>query len=168
MQVTFNVNGAPVTVDAPPDMPLLWVLRDMLDLKGAKFGCGISQCGACTVHVNGRPRRSCSVDVSDVAGDDIVTIEGLSSDGTHRLQQAWRELDVPQCGYCQAGQLMAASALLERNPNPTDEDIDQAMSRNLCRCGTYTRIRAGIHRAAGARAEEAPSGSPSSNASAKE
>ena len=154
MEVTFTVNGTPITVDAPPEMPLLWVLRDMLDLKGTKFGCGISQCGACTVHVNGRVRRSCSVEISAVDGRDVRTIEGLSPDGSHPLQQAWRALDVPQCGYCQAGQLMTAAALLERNPNPTDEDIDRAMNRNLCRCGTYTRIRAGIHRAAGAAAQD--------------
>jgi isoquinoline 1-oxidoreductase alpha subunit len=148
MLVTFTLNGAPVTVDAPPEMPLLWVLRDMLDLKGTKFGCGISQCGACTVHVNGRTTRSCQVQVDSLDGDEVVTIEGLSPDGTHPLQRVWRELDVPQCGYCQAGQLMAAAALLERIPNPTDEQIDGAMDRNLCRCGTYVRIREGIHRAA--------------------
>ena len=153
--VTFTLNGAPVTVDAPPEMPLLWVLRDMLDLKGTKFGCGISECGACTVHVNGRTTRSCQVRVETLEGDDVVTIEGLSPDGSHPLQQAWKELDVPQCGYCQAGQLMAASALLARNPNPTDEDIDGAMERNLCRCGTYVRIREGIHRAAASIADDA-------------
>ena len=153
--VTFTLNGAPVTVDAPPEMPLLWVLRDMLDLKGTKFGCGISECGACTVHVNGRTTRSCQVRVETLEGDDVVTIEGLSPDGSHPLQQAWKELDVPQCGYCQAGQLMAASALLARNPNPTDEDIDRAMERNLCRCGTYVRIREGIHRAAASIADDA-------------
>ncbi|HSM03377.1 MAG TPA: (2Fe-2S)-binding protein [Longimicrobiales bacterium] len=146
--VTFTLNGAPTTVDAPEDMPLLWVLRDMLDLKGTKFGCGVSQCGACTVHLNGRATRSCQVRVSTIDGDEVTTIEGLSPDGSHPLQQAWRDLDVPQCGYCQAGQLMAAAALLERIPNPSDDDIDSAMNRNLCRCGTYIRIRAGIHRAA--------------------
>lgn len=148
MLVTFTLNGAPATVDAPPEMPLLWVLRDLLDMKGTKFGCGISECGACTVHVNGRTTRSCQVQVGTLEGDDVVTIEGLSPDGTHPLQQVWRELDVPQCGYCQAGQLMAAAALLDRIPNPTDEQIDGAMDRNLCRCGTYVRIREGIHRAA--------------------
>jgi isoquinoline 1-oxidoreductase alpha subunit len=153
--VTFTLNGAPVTVDAPPEMPLLWVLRDLLDLKGTKFGCGISECGACTVHVNGRTTRSCQVRVETLEGDDVVTIEGLSPDGSHPLQQAWRELDVPQCGYCQSGQLMAAAALLSRNPNPTDDDIDRAMERNLCRCGTYVRIREGIHRAASSIADEA-------------
>ncbi|MEJ2538818.1 MAG: (2Fe-2S)-binding protein [Gemmatimonadota bacterium] len=146
--VTFTLNGNSTTVDAPEDMPLLWVLRDMLDLKGTKFGCGISQCGACTVHRNGRAVRSCRVRVGTLEGDEVVTIEGLSPDGRHPLQEAWRELDVPQCGYCQAGQLMAAAALLERIPNPTDDDIDSAMNRNLCRCATYTRIRSGIHRAA--------------------
>lgn len=146
--VTFTLNGAPTTVDAPPGMPLLWVLRDLLDLKGTKFGCGISECGACTVHLNGRTTRSCQVRIETVEGDEVTTIEGLSPDGTHALQMAWRELDVPQCGYCQAGQLMAAAALLDRIPDPTDEDIDTAMNRNLCRCGTYIRIREGIHRAA--------------------
>lgn len=153
--VTFTLNGAPVTVDAPPEMPLLWVLRDLLDLKGTKFGCGISECGACTVHVNGRTTRSCQVRVETLEGDDVVTIEGLSPDGSHPLQQAWKELDVPQCGYCQAGQLMAAASLLARNPNPTDDDIDRAMERNLCRCGTYVRIREGIHRAAASIADDA-------------
>ncbi len=161
MPVTFKVNGTSVTVDAPPDMPLLWVLRDILDLKGTKFGCGISQCGACSVHVNGRLTRSCRTRVSTVEGDEVTTIEGLSPDGTHPLQVVWKELDVPQCGYCQAGQLMAASALLQQIPNPTDEDIDTAMNRNLCRCGTYTRIRAGIHTVAQAMTEEAERGGDS-------
>ncbi len=152
--VTFTLNGAETTVEAPDDMPLLWVLRDMLGLKGTKFGCGISQCGACTVHVNGRTTRSCQVRFETLEGDDVITIEGLSPDGTHPLQQAWRDLDVPQCGYCQAGQLMAAAALLERNPAPTDDDIDTAMQRNICRCGTYLRIREGIHRAAAAIASD--------------
>jgi isoquinoline 1-oxidoreductase subunit alpha len=157
MPVTFTLNGAPVTVDAPSDMPLLWVLRDLLDMKGTKFGCGISECGACTVHVNGRTTRSCQVRIETVEGDDVKTIEGLSPDGSHALQRAWKELDVPQCGYCQSGQLMAAAALLERIPNPTDEDIDAAMDRNLCRCGTYLRIREGIHRAAASIAAAAAS-----------
>jgi isoquinoline 1-oxidoreductase alpha subunit len=148
MPVTLKVNGETVTVDVPADMPLLWVLRDVLDMKGTKFGCGIAQCGACTVHVNGTPRRSCATPVSAVANADVRTIEGLSPDGTHALQRAWEELDVPQCGYCQAGQLMSAAALLTRNPKPTDADIDTAMNGNLCRCTTYLRIRAGIHRAA--------------------
>ena len=148
MPISFTLNGSPVSVDAPPDMPLLWVLRDLLDLKGTKFGCGIAQCGACTVHVNGRATRSCRTRVETVEGDEVRTIEGLSPDGRHPLQEAWRDIEVPQCGYCQAGQLMAAAALLERVPDPTDEDIDAAMERNLCRCGTYIRIREGIHRAA--------------------
>ncbi len=165
MPITFNVNGVPVTVDVSPDMPLLWVLRDVLGMKGTKFGCGISQCGACSVHVNGRLARSCRTRVSTVAGDDIATIEGLSPDGSHPLQVAWRELDVPQCGYCQAGQLMAASALLAETPQPSDEDIDRGMVRNLCRCGTYVRIREGIHRAASAMAQNAPAGNRSGSSS---
>jgi isoquinoline 1-oxidoreductase alpha subunit len=148
MTVTFKVNGQPRTVDVPPDMPLLWVLRDVLDLKGTKFGCGIAQCGACTVHLNGAPTRSCMQPIATVAGAEVTTIEGLSPDGTHPLQRTWEELDVPQCGYCQAGQLMSAAALLKRNPKPTDADIDTAMSGNICRCATYTRIRQAIHAAA--------------------
>jgi isoquinoline 1-oxidoreductase alpha subunit len=148
MPVTFTVNGKRTTVDVPPETPLLWVLRDELDLKGTKFGCGAAQCGACTVHVKGVPTRSCRTPVSRVAGADVKTIEGLSPDGTHPLQRAWEELDVPQCGYCQAGQLMSAAALLAKSPNPTDAEIDAAMSGNLCRCGTYLRIRQAIHRAA--------------------
>jgi isoquinoline 1-oxidoreductase alpha subunit len=155
MTVTFKVNGQSKTVDVPPDMPLLWVLRDVLDLKGTKFGCGVAQCGACTVHVNGTPTRSCRRPVSAVAGADVTTIEGLSPDGSHPVQQAWRELDVPQCGYCQAGQIMSAAALLKRNPKPTDADIDSAMSGNICRCATYTRIRQAIHAAAGSAATQA-------------
>ncbi len=146
--ISFTVNGTPVRVDVSPDTPLLWVLRDVLDLKGTKFGCGMAQCGACTVHRNGTPIRSCVTAVSTVEGADITTIEGLSPDGEHPLQRAWRDLDVPQCGYCQAGQLMAAAALLARTPRPTDEDIDNAMNGNLCRCATYLRIRQAIHRAA--------------------
>ena len=148
MPVTFTVNGKSTTVDVVPEMPLLWVLRDVLELKGTKFGCGIAQCGACTVHIDGNPERSCSIQVSRVANRKVTTIEGLSADGTHPLQRAWQELDVPQCGYCQAGQIMTASALLTKTPNPTDADIDTAMSGNLCRCATYNRIRAGIHAAA--------------------
>ncbi|MEP6620946.1 MAG: (2Fe-2S)-binding protein [bacterium] len=147
MKVSFKVNGQPKTVDVPADQPLLWTLRDTLDLKGTKYGCGISQCGACTVHFNGTATRSCMLPTSRVQGAEIGTIEGLSPDGTHALQRAWEELDVPQCGYCQAGQLMSASALLASNPHPTDADIDSAMD-NLCRCATYTRIRLAIHRAA--------------------
>jgi isoquinoline 1-oxidoreductase subunit alpha len=148
MPVTFTVNGKPASVDVAPDMPLLWVLRDVLDLKGTKYGCGISQCGACTVHVKGVATRSCVLPVSAVRGAEITTIEGLSPDGTHPLQRAWEELDIPQCGYCQAGQLMSAAALLAKTPKPTDADIDAAMNGNLCRCATYLRIRQGIHRAA--------------------
>lgn len=148
MTVTFKVNGKPATVDVPPDMPLLWVLRDVLDLKGTKFGCGAAQCGACTVQVRGVPTRSCVLPVSAVQGTEITTIEGLSSDGSHPLQRAWEELDVPQCGYCQAGQLMSAAALLAKKAQPSDADIDAAMDGNLCRCATYIRIRQAIHRAA--------------------
>ncbi len=148
MPVTFTVNGTSRTVDVPSDMPLLWVLRDVLDLKGSKFGCGLGQCGACTVHLNGAPVRSCQIPSAALQGMKITTIEGLSPDGTHPLQKAWEELDVPQCGYCQAGQLMSAAALLQKHPKPTDAEIDTAMAGNLCRCATYLRIRAGIHRAA--------------------
>lgn len=157
MMVTLTVNGEPRTVDVQPDMPLLWVLRDELDLKGTKFGCGVGQCGACTAHVNGSPRRTCRLPVSAAAGADIRTIEGLSEDGSHPVQRAWQELDVPQCGYCQAGQIMSAASLLERNPDPSDEDIDSAM-RNICRCATYLRIRQAIHAAARLQATEAGSG----------
>jgi isoquinoline 1-oxidoreductase subunit alpha len=149
MPFTLNVNGKSVTVDVPGDMPLLWALRDVLDLRGTKFGCGLGQCGACTVHLRGNAVRSCQTTVSAAAGAAITTIEGLSPDGSHPLQRAWEELDVPQCGYCQAGQIMSAAALLRRNPRPSDADIDGAMSGNLCRCATYTRIREAIHRAAG-------------------
>jgi isoquinoline 1-oxidoreductase alpha subunit len=155
MSVTFRVNGVARTVDVPSDMPLLWVLRDVLDLKGTKFGCGIAQCGACTVHINGTPSRSCRRAVSTVAGAEITTIEGLSLDGSHPVQRAWQEIDVPQCGYCQAGQMMSAAALLRRNSKPTDADIDAAMSGNICRCATYSRIRQAIHGAAGTAATQA-------------
>jgi len=148
MPFKLNVNGKPATVDVPPQMPLLWVLRDVLDLKGPKFGCGIGQCGACTVHFKGAAVRSCSLPVSAATGGPITTIEGLSADGSHPLQKAWCEVDVPQCGYCQAGQIMAAAALLASKPRPTDADIDGAMAGNLCRCGTYLRIREAIHKAA--------------------
>jgi isoquinoline 1-oxidoreductase alpha subunit len=142
------VNGTERDVDAPPDMPLLWVLRDLLGMTGTKFGCGIAQCGACTVHVDGTPRRSCVTPVETVAGKQITTIEGLSQDASHPVQRAWAELDVVQCGYCQSGQIMSAAALLQKIPDPSDTDIDQALSGNLCRCGTYPRIRAAVHRAA--------------------
>jgi isoquinoline 1-oxidoreductase alpha subunit len=148
MKVTFSVNGTPRTVDVPSDMPLLWVLRDVLDLKGTKYGCGQSFCGACTVHVNGEAVRSCQLPASTMNGRKVTTIEGLDAQASHPLQVAWQELDVPQCGYCQAGQIMQAADLLAKNPKPTDEDIDSAMYGNLCRCTTYLRIRAGIHRAA--------------------
>ena len=147
MPFTVNVNGKTTTVDVPGDMPLLWVIRDVLNLKGTKFGCGISQCGACTVHLNGRAVRSCSTPVKAATGA-IVTIEGLSADGSHPLQQAWQAIDVPQCGYCQAGQIMSAAALLATNPRPSDADINTAMNGNLCRCGTYVRVREAIKRAA--------------------
>jgi len=143
------VNGQDRTVDVAPDTPLLWVLRDHLELVGTKYGCGVGQCGACTVHMNGLPARSCQITVSVSASVRITTIEGLSTDGTHPLQLAWIKHDVPQCGYCQAGQIMTAAALLRSNPHPTDEDIDRAMAGNLCRCGTYVRIRAAIKSAAG-------------------
>jgi isoquinoline 1-oxidoreductase alpha subunit len=161
MRVTLNVNGRSHSVDVPADMPLLWVLRDVLELGGTKYGCGIGQCGACTVHMRGRAVRSCQVPVSNAADVEVTTIEGLSTDGTHPLQLAWKELDVPECGYCQAGQIMSAAALLGTNPQPTDADIDTAMNGNLCRCGTYLRIRQAIHRAAGTPATEAsPAGRP--------
>ncbi|MDB4912655.1 MAG: (2Fe-2S)-binding protein [Gemmatimonadetes bacterium] len=156
MKVSFKVNGQAKTVDVPGDMPLLWTLRDTLDMKGTKFGCGLSQCGACTVHFNGAAMRSCMTPISAVAGASITTIEGLSADGTHAVQQAWKELDVAQCGYCQAGQIMAAAALLAKNPTPCDADIDTAMNENLCRCATYLRIRAAIHRAAEIKAQGTP------------
>ncbi len=157
MPITLTVNGRARTVDVPADMPLLWVLRDVLDLKGTKFGCGAAQCGACTVHVNGQATRACQTPVSSVAGRRITTIEGLSPDGNHPLQRAWQEIDVPQCGYCQAGQLMSAAALLAAKPTPTDADIDTAMAGNICRCGTYVRIRQAIHQAAkAARGRTAP------------
>ena len=150
----LNVNGQARTVDVPADTPLLWVLRDHLDLPGTKYGCGIGLCGACTVHLNGVPLRSCQLAVSTVAGMAITTIEGLSPDGTHPLQTSWCERDVPQCGYCQAGQIMTAAAFLRGNPTPTDEEIDGAMAGNLCRCGTYARIRAAVKDAATAMAKE--------------
>jgi isoquinoline 1-oxidoreductase alpha subunit len=146
--ITLIVNGKTQRVDVSPDMPLLWAIRENLALTGTKFGCGIAQCGACTVHVDGQPVRSCNTQVGAVAGKKITTIEGLSANNDHPVQKAWIELDVPQCGFCQSGQIMAAAALLARTANPTDSDIDAAMAGNICRCGTYQRIRAGIHRAA--------------------
>jgi isoquinoline 1-oxidoreductase alpha subunit len=153
MPFKLIVNNQAATVDVPPDTPLLWVLRDVLHLLGTKYGCGMGVCGACTVLLGGRAVRSCMTHVSAAAGQPITTIEGLSPDGLHPVQVAWEALDVPQCGYCQAGQIMSASALLAHNPHPTDAEIDIAMSGNLCRCGTYTRIRQAIHEAAGAAGE---------------
>jgi len=148
----LSVNGKTVEVDADGSTPLLWVLREYLDLTGTKYGCGIAECGACTVHINGDAQRSCVVPLDAVAETDkIVTIEGLSPDGSHPVQKAWLDLDVPQCGYCQTGMIMAAAALLEKNPKPSDADIDEALT-NICRCGTYNRVRAGIHQAAGQKA----------------
>ena len=164
MVVTLNVNGKTSTVDVPAEMPLLWVLRDVLNLTGTKYGCGTGQCGACTVHMRGRAVRSCQTQVSTAANAPIVTIEGLSADASHPLQKAWQDLDVPECGYCQAGQIMSAAALLAINPRPSDAEIDAAMNTNLCRCGTYSRIRAGIHKAAGTRgAAETPGAAGSSD-----
>jgi isoquinoline 1-oxidoreductase alpha subunit len=145
---TISVNGQSHSVDVTPDTPLLWVLRDSLGLVGTKYGCGIGACGACTIHFNGAPTRACQTPVSSVGRAEITTIEGLDPNGQHPLQQAWRELDVPQCGYCQAGQIMTAAALLKRSPRPNDADIDSTMAGNLCRCASYVRIRAGIKRAA--------------------
>ena len=150
MTYSIVVNGETRRVDVPERMPLLWVLRDSLGLKGTKFGCGVAQCGACTVLIDGQPTRSCITPISAVGAKKVATIESLPSDGTHPLQKAWMELDVPQCGYCQAGQLMAASALLKATPNPTDQQIDTAMSANVCRCGTYLRIKQAIKSAASA------------------
>jgi isoquinoline 1-oxidoreductase subunit alpha len=142
------VNGREREVDAPPDMPLLWVLRDVLGYTGTKFGCGMAQCGACTIHIDGKAVRACVTPVSAVGTRSVTTIEGLSTDGSHPVQRAWAEVDVVQCGYCQPGQIMAAAALLSANPKPTDADIDAALSGNICRCGAYERIRAAVHRAA--------------------
>ena len=147
--IALRINGKDVNVEAAPDTPLLWVLRDSLAMTGTKFGCGIAQCGACTVHVDGTPARSCQLPVSTLAGKEVTTIEGISEDGSHAVQKAWIAEQVPQCGYCQSGQIMSAVALLAKTKNPTDADIDAAMSGNICRCGTYQRIRRAIHRAAG-------------------
>jgi len=148
LKIPLTVNGKSVQVDVPADMPLLWVLRDVLELPGTKYGCGVAQCGACTVHLNGEPTRSCQVPAASASGASVTTIEGLSPDGSHPVQRAWRELDVPQCGYCQAGQIMAAAALLARTQRPSDADIATAMNGNLCRCATYLRIHQGVLRAA--------------------
>jgi isoquinoline 1-oxidoreductase alpha subunit len=147
MATTFLLNGKSTTVDVDPQMPLLWVLRDTLNMTGTKFGCGMALCGACTVHINGEASRSCITPISSVEGKKITTIEGLSEDVSHPVQRAWIEEDVPQCGYCQSGQIMSAVALLSKKPNPTDADIDDFMSGNICRCGTYQRIRKAIHKA---------------------
>jgi isoquinoline 1-oxidoreductase alpha subunit len=148
MAIEFTLNGKRQSVDVPPQMPLLWVLRDTLGLTGTKFGCGLQLCGACTVHINGIATRSCGAAISSVAGKNVTTIEGLSSDGAHPIQRAWVEADVPQCGYCQSGQIMSAAALLAGNPHPDDTDINAAMAGNICRCGTYVRIREAIKSAA--------------------
>jgi isoquinoline 1-oxidoreductase alpha subunit len=148
MAFKLNVNGRTSTVDLPADMPLLWVLRDVLDLRGTKYGCGVGQCGACTIHLGGKAVRACLTPLSMVKDQPITTLEGLSADGTHPVQLAWQEIDVPQCGYCQAGQMMSAAALLAKTPKPSDKDIDAALDGNLCRCGTYLRIRQAVHKAA--------------------
>ena len=167
MPLTLNVNKKAMTVDVEPDTPLLWVLRDVLNYTGTKFGCGIGLCGACTVMIGGKAVRSCTTTVGSVGSKAVTTIEGLSPDGLHPVQVAWEALDVPQCGYCQAGQIMAAAALLEHTPHPTDADIDAAMSGNLCRCGTYPRIRQAIHAAAaGGTAISSNAGSTASYATA--
>lgn len=146
--ISLNVNRHNYEVDVDPDMPLLWVIRDVLGLTGTKYGCGVAQCGACTVHLNGEAIRSCVTKVKRAEGQKVITIEGLSEANNHPLQQAWAEIDVPQCGYCHSGQLMSAAVLLRENPHPTDKDIDDAMAGNICRCGTYLRIRKAIHMAA--------------------
>jgi len=148
MAIQFTLNGQSQTVDVPTAMPLLWVLRDTLGLTGTKFGCGMALCGACTVHLNGQPIRSCATPVGSIAGKKITTIEGLSPDGSHPVQRAWVQADVPQCGYCQSGQIMTAAALLAKKAEPTDADIDEALHNNICRCGTYQSIRQAIHLAA--------------------
>ena len=146
--IRINVNGTDREVDADPNMPLLWALRDVLGLTGTKFGCGVAQCGACTVHVNGEARRACQTPISSLAGQKVTTIEGLSPDGRHPLQVAWEEVNTPQCGYCQVGQIMSAAALLRKTPKPSDQQIDEALAGNLCRCGTYLRIREAVRKAA--------------------
>jgi len=163
MAINLRVNGKSISVKSPADTPLLWVLRDELNLVGTKFGCGAAQCGACTVHLNGSAIRSCVTPISAVAGARVTTIEGLSTDGSHPVQRAWEETDVAQCGYCQAGQIMSAVALLAKTPNPTDAQIDAAMTGNLCRCATYLRIRQAIHRAATTKPSAATSSAKSGN-----
>jgi len=158
MATTFTLNGARQSVNVDPQMPLLWVLRDTLGMTGTKFGCGMALCGACTVHINGSATRACITPISSVAGKTVTTIEGLSSDATHPVQQAWIEEDVPQCGYCQSGQLMAAASLLSKTSSPTDADIDEALRGNICRCGTYSQIRRAIHRAAEIKTGQAKGG----------
>jgi len=158
--IRLNVNGETRQFEGDPEMPLLWYLRDEINLKGAKFGCGMGVCGACTIHLNGNPVRACLTSVSAAANKSVTTIEGLSSDGTHPVQVAWQELDVPQCGYCQAGQIMSACAWLAKTPKPTDAQIDNAMDGNLCRCGTYWRIRAAVHKAAELKAQAAKAAKP--------
>lgn len=147
-RISLVINGRSHTVDVPAEMPVLWVIRDVVGLTGTKYGCGIAQCGACTVHLNGRPVRSCTTPVSAVGDQEVTTIEGISSDGSHPVQRAWIAEDVPQCGYCQSGQIMSAAALLAEHAKPTDDEIDAAMAGTICRCGTYDRIRRAIHRAA--------------------
>ena len=155
MAISFTLNGKSQSVDVSPDMPLLWVLRDTLNMTGTKFGCGMALCGACTVHINGEATRSCITPIASVAGKKVTTIEGLSADGSHPVQQAWMEEDVPQCGYCQSGQIMSAASLIAKKAQPTDADIDEAMRGNICRCGTYQSIRKAIHRAAQAQGAKA-------------
>ena len=147
--IKLTINGNPQSIDVDPNMPLLWAIRDVIGLKGTKYGCGVAQCGACTLHLNGEAVRSCVTKVSRAAGQKVVTIEGLSKNNDHPVQRAWQEIDVPQCGYCHSGQIMSAAVLLRENPNPSDADIDAAMAGNICRCGTYPRIRKAIHLAAG-------------------
>ena len=161
MPYKLTVNGKSVTVDVPADMPLLWVIREVLNMPGTKFGCGMSMCGACTVHVNGEVARSCVTSIAEVSGKQVTTIEGLASNTLHPLQKAWMEVDVAQCGYCQAGQIMAAAALLKKHPNPTDAQIDSSMESNICRCGTYLRIREAIHKAAAGKRGSAKTSSSS-------
>ena len=164
MATKFILNGKPTTVDVNPDMPLLWVLRDALNMTGTKFGCGMALCGACTVHINGDATRSCITPISAVAGKKVTTIEGLSATSSHPVQKAWMEIDVPQCGYCQSGQIMSAAALLAKTPKPTDAQIDDAMTGNLCRCGTYPRIKKAIHLAAEIQAKAAAKTSANTDA----